>query len=170
MISNIFLNLSPSPANGASVVVPPPTSSPVHHGVHPSSRKNIFDRSPNPSSPPMTTTPNSLMTSLRSTTNTNLGGLGRRSCLDTSSGPGDNETGSDASSPPPPSTGPLSAPPTSIGGGALSITDFKTEITGPGDFLPAGGTTTGNGGSPISPDTATDETAQFEADKRTIYK
>ena len=151
------------------MVAPPPTSSPVHHGVHPSSRKNIFDRSPNSSSPPIATTPNSLMTSLRSTGNTSIGGLGRRSCLD-ASGPQDNETGSDASSPPPPSTGPLSAPPTSIGGSALSITDFKTEITGPGDYLPTGGTTTGNGGSPISPDTATDETAQFEADKRTIYK
>ena len=97
--------------------------------------------------------------------------MGRRSCLDTTSGgPVDNETGSDASSPPPPSaTGPLSAQATSLSG-PLSITDFKTEITGPGDYLPAGSTTTGNGGSPISPDTATDETAQFEADKRTIYK
>lgn len=160
--------INSSSANGNSVVAPPPTSSPVHHGVHSSSRKNIFDRSPNSSSPPMTATPNSLMASLRSTTNTNIG-VGRRSCLDASSGPVDNETGSDASSPPPPSTGPLSAPPTSIGG-PLSITDFKTEITGPSEYLNTGGTTTGSGGSPISPDTATDETAQFEADKRTIYK
>ena len=152
---------------GTSVVAPPPTSSPVHHGVHHTSRKTIFDRSPSSASPPMTTTPNSLMASLRSTASS-VGQIGGRSCLDTSA-PADNETGSNASSPPPPSTGPLSAPPTSIGG-PLSITDFKTEITGPGEYLTTGGTTTGSGGSPISPATATDETAQFEADKRTIYK